>query len=152
MQLWDTVGQERLRTFTKSFYKAASAIILVYDCTDRHSFENINQWMREIDTHATKDVLKILVANKIDKENREITSEEGSELAEQYGIAFYETSAMTGENVEEVFKFCAQTIVKRKKFNPSFRITSVSLKTESEFISTDNGRRKFRWCKWLSSF
>jgi Ras-related protein Rab-18 len=70
MTIWDTAGQERFRTLTSSYYRGAQGIILVYDVTRRETFENLNQWLQEVEVYSPgggKDVVKLLVGNKIDK-------------------------------------------------------------------------------------
>lgn len=89
-------------------------IILVYDCTEEATFNNIQNWLKQIDTHASSGVSKILVANKIDLPNRTVTSERGAALAEEHGLDFFETSAKTGSNINELFQAIAQKIVKDK--------------------------------------
>ena len=79
-------------------------IILVYDCTDEKSFENVRNWMKQIETHAAKGVAKVLIGNKCDlEEDRAVTTEEGQQLAEEYGVPFFETSAKAGINIAELF-------------------------------------------------
>lgn len=90
-------------------------IILVYDCTEEKSFSNISNWMKQIEQHASKDVAKVLVGNKCDKEDKVIDYETGKQLADEYGLDFFETSAKTGHNVSELFDKIAQTIIKDKK-------------------------------------
>ena len=90
-------------------------IILVYDCTDEQSFNNIRNWIKQIETHAAKDVAKILVGNKCDREDEKVIStEQGKELADEYGLRFFETSAKSGFNISELFHDVAQTIIKSK--------------------------------------
>lgn len=89
-------------------------IILVYDCTDQQTFNNISNWLRQIDQHATPNVAKVLVANKCDKPDKIIETERGRELAEKHGLSFFETSAKTGHNVSEVFHHIAKVIVREK--------------------------------------
>ena len=103
MQLWDTAGQERYKTITQTYYKGAMGIVLVYDTTDETSFNNVRNWVKQIDQHANPNVPRILVANKIDLPDRRITSEEGQQLAEECKMQFFEASAKTGENINEVF-------------------------------------------------
>ena len=82
LQIWDTAGQERFRTLTASYYRGAHGIIVVYDVTDRDTFENVRQWMQEIDKFATDNVCKVIVGNKCDlDDSRKVSTEEGEELA-----------------------------------------------------------------------
>lgn len=78
-------------------------IILVYDCTEEVTFNNIENWLKQIETHASTGVAKILVANKTDLPNRTVTSERGMALAKEHGLNFFETSAKTGTNINELF-------------------------------------------------
>jgi Ras-related protein Rab-8A len=106
-QIWDTAGQERFRKLTTAYYKNAKGIILVYDVTRRNSFEMVTFWMSEIQKHALAGVVKVLVGNQIDKEDRQISTEEGSKMAAQMGVEFFETSAKTGEGIENLFRHMA---------------------------------------------
>ena len=112
--MWDTAGQERFRTITQTCYKGAMGIILVYDCTEEQTFNNISNWLKQIDQHASSNVAKVLVANKCDKPDKVIESERGKALADQHGLAFFECSAKTGYNVQEIFQHIAQIIIKDK--------------------------------------
>ena len=89
-------------------------IVLVYDCTEETTFNNITNWLKQIEQHATDDVMKVLIANKIDLPNRVIETERGEQLAKEYGLAFFETSARTGVNINELFHNMAQSIMKDK--------------------------------------
>jgi Ras-related protein Rab-8A len=103
LQVWDTAGQERFRTITQTYYKGAMGIILVYDCTDQQTFNNISNWLKQIEQHASTNVAKVLVANKCDRTDKIIESSVGKALADQHGLLFFETSAKNGHNVAEVF-------------------------------------------------
>lgn len=89
-------------------------IILVYDCTEEQTFNNIQNWLKQIDQHASSNVAKVLVANKCDRPDKVIESERGRALAEQHGLSFFETSAKTGQNVAEVFQHIAKIIIREK--------------------------------------
>ncbi|CAI7721008.1 Ras-like protein ORAB-1 [Plasmodium vivax India VII] len=111
LQIWDTAGQERFRTITSSYYRGAQGIIIVYDVTDRDSFNNVKNWIIEIEKYASEDVQKVLIGNKIDlKNDRNVSYEEGKELADSCNIQFLETSAKIAHNVEQAFKTMAHEI------------------------------------------
>ncbi|KAL9255041.1 Ras-related protein, partial [Drosera capensis] len=117
LQIWDTAGQERFRTITSSYYRGAHGIIIVYDVTDQQSFENVKQWLSEIDRYASDNVVKLLVGNKSDlTSNRVVSYESGKEFADEIGVPFLETSAKNASNVEEAFMTMASEIKKRSPF------------------------------------
>ena len=114
LQIWDTAGQESFRSITRSFYRRADGVLLVYDATARHTFENCKYWLDEIKQNSATDVVIYLVANQIDLvspggENREVSTEEGQEFAKKNNLSgFKETSARSGINVNQAFTdFCS---------------------------------------------
>mmetsp|Transcript_48867 Transcript_48867/g.117395 ORF Transcript_48867/g.117395 Transcript_48867/m.117395 type:complete len:216 (+) Transcript_48867:188-835(+) len=121
LQIWDTAGQERFRTITTSYFRGAQGILLVYDITDRHSFENIGNWVRQIQQYGDKHVNKILIGNKWDMpaSERAVTPEEGAALAKDHGMPFFETSAKADHNVTEAFAAIADLVMKRLMADPS---------------------------------
>ena len=110
LQMWDTAGQERFRTITSSYYRGAQGIVVVYGLDDKKSFENVKQWVELIDRYAGEGVVKLLVGNKCDVEARQVTREEAEKFAEELKMRYMETSAKTGENVEETFMLTAREI------------------------------------------
>jgi len=105
VQIWDTAGQDRFHAITRNYFKNAHGIILIYDVTLIESFQNVKNWIKQIKEEVTDKVSIILVGNKIDMENQRVVSkEEGEKMAASYGLKFFECSAKTGENVEEIFK------------------------------------------------
>ena len=118
IQIWDTAGQENFRSITRSYYKSSVCALVVYDISSRDSFNNINTWIEACKNQSPKTIFFVLVGNKSDLEDkREVTKEEGQELAEKYGILFYETSAKTGDNVNEMFYDSAAEIAKKIEQN-----------------------------------
>ncbi|CAL8086554.1 unnamed protein product [Calicophoron daubneyi] len=114
LQIWDTAGQERFQTITASYYRGAMGIMLVYDITSRNTFENIDRWMGNIQSLASHDVEKLVVANKSDMDYRRAVSiEEGENMARNYGVSFLETSAKTGRNVAAAFETLTMAILKK---------------------------------------
>ena len=105
IQIWDTCGQEQFKSITRAYYKNCVCAIIVYDITSRDSFNEVKNWIDDCINYSPKTVLMALIGNKCDlKDNRIISTEEGQELADKYGILFYETSALDGTNIKEIFK------------------------------------------------
>ncbi|KRX03903.1 P-loop containing nucleoside triphosphate hydrolase [Pseudocohnilembus persalinus] len=118
LTLWDTAGQERFRIVTNTLYNGAQGIVLCYSVGDRNSFTNIKTWMKQIKESAGSDVAILLVGNKSDITERQVTEEEGKALAESYNISHYECSAKSGSNVELVFEQMANTTIEKIQQNP----------------------------------
>lgn len=111
IQIWDTAGQENFRSIIRAYYKNCCCAIVTYDITSRKSFESIQNWMEEVKCEAPSTVQIILVGNKCDLEDqRAVTRDEGQELAQKEGIIFMETSAKTGDGIEEIFRKAAEDI------------------------------------------
>ena len=104
VQIWDTAGQERYRSITNAYYKGAKGSLLVYDITNPKTFESLDKWLSDLKTNGEEKISIILVGNKTDLEDqRKITIEQGKEKAEFYKLAFIETSALNGNNIEKAF-------------------------------------------------
>ena len=104
IQIWDTAGQERFRSLCKNYYKGAHGILLLFDVTNKKSYENVKIWMEQIKKEAYSRIAVILVGNKIDDiENRVVKNEDGEKIANELGLSYFEASAKTGENVESCF-------------------------------------------------
>eukprot|EP01029_Cantina_marsupialis_P028792 TRINITY_DN778005_c0_g1_i1.p1 TRINITY_DN778005_c0_g1~~TRINITY_DN778005_c0_g1_i1.p1 ORF type:complete len:311 (-),score=78.73 TRINITY_DN778005_c0_g1_i1:230-1162(-) len=116
IQLWDTAGQERFHTITRAYYSGVQGIMLMYDISekDQRSFENVNYWMRQIQDHATPQVEKIFIGNKLDIPGRAVERAKGQEVADKYNVKFFETSAKTGQNVEQAILHIAKKIINRQ--------------------------------------
>ena len=112
VQLWDTAGQDKFRAITRNYYKGARGIILIYDVTNIKSFENIKKWINEIKEEISEKVTIVLIGNKIDNEGeRKISKDQGEKLANEYGVTFFETSAKTGQGINESVFYLVQKIV-----------------------------------------
>lgn len=120
LQIWDTAGQERFRTITSSYYRGSHGIIVVYDVTDKTTFDNVRQWLQEIDRYAKADVSRYLVGNKADMaEQRTVSYEAGASCAKSLDIPFLETSAKNCDNVVQLFTDMAHQILVNQKVSPA---------------------------------
>ena len=110
LHLWDFSGQKKFRSLLKAYIKETKAILLVYNITDESSFLAVNDWIKEIKKYEVNPII-VLVGQKCDLENRIISEERGRELANELGVEFFEISAKTGYNVEELFKYLIQQCI-----------------------------------------
>merc|ERR1712050_400796 len=114
LQIWDTAGQERYRSVTRSYYRGAAGALIVYDTTNRESYNHLINWLADARTLARADISIIAIGNKCDlKDKRTVTLLEASRCAQENDILFLETSALTGEGVEEVFVKVARMILNK---------------------------------------
>ena len=119
LQIWDTAGQESFRSITRSFYRRADGVLLVYDVTARQSFENCEYWLEEIRQNGSLDIVVYLVGNQVDlvedsEDSRQVTFDEGRQLADKYHLSgFMETSAKSGFHVEESFTVFVKEMLSR---------------------------------------
>ena len=110
-QIWDTAGEEKYASVTNAYFRGAVGALLIYDITARKSFEKIPMWLTKLQESSNDDLVIMLVGNKTDLEDkREIPIDEGQKYAQKNGLAFIETSAFDGNNVDLTFT----TIINRK--------------------------------------
>ena len=110
--IWDTAGEDRMKTMTYSYYRGCHVILIVFDVTNELSFKNVTNWVECINKFAKSNVLRILVGNKTDLEDkRVITTEEGKQLAEENGLKYYEISALKIQGLQEMFEDIAKEYV-----------------------------------------
>ena len=113
LQIWDTAGEERYRSITSAYYKGSKGAFVVYDISNRVTFENINKWIDELKSKGDEDIIIMLVGNKSDLEDkREVQIEEVENKSKLNHIAFCETSAKNGKNIEEAFDSLINEIMK----------------------------------------
>ena len=114
VQIWDTAGQERYRSITSSYYKGSHGCFIVYDITNEISFDNVEKWYEQAQKEASKDVSVILVGNKCDLENeRKVPKEKGEEKAKSFNCPFFETSALSKVNIDDIFNEMVNNIYDR---------------------------------------
>ena len=146
IQLWDTAGQEAYRSITRSYYKSAACVFIVYDISDKKSFNDVEIWLKDCREICFKSVLIYLIGNKSDLEDkRQVTIEEGKQFADENNLKFYETSALNGNNIEEIFVNSATDLVTKLEngdFKDNFENTGIKIyqypNKEVEDIVTDN--------------
>ena len=132
VQIWDTAGQERYRSITNAYYKGAKGCLLVYDITNKTSFDNLDKWISDLKSNGDDKVSIILVGNKSDLDSqRAITLEEGKQKAEFHKMAFMETSALNGNNIEKAPTTCFIIPI---SFHQASRCSSVSSNSLSDPI------------------
>ena len=101
IQIWDTAGQDRFRSITKNYYKGAHGIVLIYDVTNKKSFENVSNWINQIREEVSDKVTIVLGGNKIEEEEkRVVTTEQGKKMADDFKLMFFECSEKTGVNID----------------------------------------------------
>mmetsp|Transcript_66695 Transcript_66695/g.124579 ORF Transcript_66695/g.124579 Transcript_66695/m.124579 type:complete len:213 (-) Transcript_66695:288-926(-) len=111
LQLWDTAGQERFRSLTTTYLKKSAAAVIVYDVTNKTSFDTVQSWLKEV-RNASEDPLIFVVGNKMDlQEKRQVTTDEGLQVAKLVKAEFAEVSAKTGDNVSVLFHKIAETLL-----------------------------------------
>ena len=147
LKIWDTAGQERFRNITQQYYKGADGIVLVFDLTDRNSFEKVREWMKQIQTYTQKDSIGIvLLGNKCDAENKAVSTEEASEIAKEFNMKFYETSAMNNINIEESFRDLSIDIIKIKEAKNSSNDNPLNDSIKIKPQGKEGGEKKKKKC------
>ena len=113
-QIWDTAGQERYKAITSAYYKGAKGAFIVYDITRKNSFDSIDKWISDVTAVADKKISIVLIGNKNDLEDqRQVTKEQGEDKANKLEVAFLETSAFSGENLEKAFELMMKEVYKK---------------------------------------
>ena len=113
-QIWDTAGQERYKAITSAYYKGAKGAFIVYDITRKNSFESVEKWVSDVTAVADKKITIVLIGNKSDLEDqRQVTKEQGEEKSGKLEIAFLETSAFSGENLDKAFEMMINEVYKK---------------------------------------
>ena len=141
MNLWDTAGQERYMSLNKIFFQRVQGIMLMYDITNRESYEKLPKWVKFINEQAY-NVPVILVGNKIDdeNENRIVRKEEGKDFAKQNGYLFYEASALNGKNVNNAFYSLCESCI--SKLEESVVINGSASSSLMDYFSIQKKKKK----------
>ena len=133
LQIWDTAGQERYMSVNKNIFQKVQGIILMYDLTNRTSFEHLSRWLNLISQNVTNKA-KMLVANKLDlaDEQRIVTEQEGQKVANDNGMPFYEGSGANGKNVDEIFNKMAEMVYSNLLDEKDSQSSNVKLTNKQE--------------------
>jgi len=141
LEIWDTAGQERFKAITTSYLRGAQGIMLVYDVTDRKSFDHVTVWLDQISQYADVNVEKILVGNKVDVPGKRVVSvDEGHALASKHGLAFFETSAKSNVGVDEAFYAIAKQVHDRVELQDASR-SKGDISLEAAPVATSRTKR-----------
>jgi small GTP-binding protein len=133
VNIYDTAGHERFKQISKSQFKGSDGIIIIYDVTDKKSFDNVSIWMNHIKENSESGVEIMLVGNKIDRTSeRQVLTDDGQALSQKYGVNFMETSAKTGDNVESTFMKLIQIIYNKHSTSAKQNNDSTSLNTKKK--------------------
>ena len=118
LQIWDTAGEERFRNIAKNYFQSSDGFLVVYDITNKESFDTLDYWIEEIKSNSQALSKMILIGNKCDKEEeRKIKKDDGKDYAKKKQIKFFEVSAKDGTNVNDVFEMLVKDIL--KSYSPS---------------------------------
>jgi len=153
LQIWDTAGQERYKSITSAYYKGSRGAFVVYDISRKTTYDNIDKWIGELKTNGSEDVLIMLVGNKSDlEEKREVNTEEVEKKAQEQKLAFCETSALNGKNVEYAFENLINEILKKvekEKINEAKQLSeskAITLETADRNKNEKDSKKKKKCC------
>ncbi len=147
VKLWDTAGQERFKALTPSFFRNAEGVVIAYDVTNSESFDNLKFWISSIKTNLFEKnifIPIIIIGNKIDLEDmREISKDVASTFAKENKFKYFETSAKTGEGVDEAFRDLVNQVLANLDKNEEGTIERKSIKIEE---NKDDKQKKKGCC------
>ena len=113
-QIWDTAGQERYKSITSAYYKGAKGALIVYDITNKFTFDSVDKWVQDLNLYGDKNLTLLLVGNKSDLvDKRQVSQEEGEEKAKSFSLGFIETSACSGDNIDQAFDIMLKEVLKK---------------------------------------
>ena len=116
IEIWDTAGQERYKAITTTYYKGAKGALIVYDITRKETFDSVDRWISELNNSGDKNMTMLLIGNKCDLDSqRQVTKEQGEEKAKAFKVAFLETSASSGENLDVAFEMIMKEVYNKCK-------------------------------------
>lgn len=112
LQIWDTAGQENFRSITRAFYRGAIGALLVFDVTNSQSFEQLSSWLDDVQKYSMNYINIVLIGNKCDlPDYREISKDQAENFAKKHNLTYFEVSAKTGQNIDDVFSCISDSII-----------------------------------------
>ena len=150
IELWDTAGQERFNSIVRSYYRNAIAVFVVYDISNRLSYNAIPRWIRILDEVDSNIKFKVLIGNKTDINTFvHVNKLEGEQVAKKFNFcAFYETSAKNGQNIEDIFENLTK-IIKEKIDNGELTLETKGIKSKVNLDSDDENEKRYLRCCFL---
>ena len=134
LNVWDTAGQERYKSVVPIYFRCSTVGIFVFDVTSRESFESLSNWIEIFDSVANRVNIKFIVGNKIDLNDRKVDFQEAKNWAEARNMTYFETSAITGSGINDMFQFIASQLTELKQENETIQQTTI--------INVDEKKRK----------
>ena len=142
LQIWDTSGEEKYRSITKSYYKNAEGLLVIFDITNEESFNHVKNWINEAKDN-NSDIKIILIGNKLDFENeRKVAQERALKFAENNSLQYFETSAKNGKNIHKSFKAMIDLILEGKSEQEILN----ELKKPQKTVSVNDDKKKKSCC------
>lgn len=138
-QIWDTGGQEQFSYVRPMYYNGSTSGFVVFDKTSRQSFYNIGKWFKEVYDHAGQIPL-ILIGNKIDLPDQQVSTEEAQDLAKKYNTLYFETSAKSGESVESAFTTLVKMVIDPKYID---KLKEAGIQYEKTQIHSEVSYKKY---------
>lgn len=150
IELWDTAGQERFNSIVRSYYRNAIAVFVVYDISNRLSYNALPRWIRILDEVDSNIKFKVLIGNKTDINTFvHVNKLEGEQVAKKFNFcAFYETSAKNGQNIEDIFENLTK-IIKEKIDNGELTLETKGIKSKVNLDSDDENEKRYLRCCFL---
>lgn len=146
LSVWDLAGQNQFQSIRKQFYLGANLALLIFDVTNKESFQNISNWINELESLITSRIPLVLVGNKIDLPDREVSFKDMNKFASKSELIVktHETSALTGSGIKDLFKYCAEIVHNEYKSKIQVNTTKNATKTpkKSTKKSTKKGTKK----------
>ncbi|CBZ55665.1 putative Ras family domain-containing protein [Neospora caninum Liverpool] len=140
-EIWDTAGQERFSSLAPMYYRGAAAAIVVYDQSNMASFDRAQVWVQQLQLSGNSNIVIALAANKMDLPHKQVDLNLGRQYAEENGLLFIETSAKTGQNVQQLFSMIARRLPEKPVSAQGLGggVHTVKLTTDDPTLQTQGG-------------